>query len=105
MVLQAPPRGGVVVRRATHRRAVENRRAVHLPRHQAVQQALRRAARQAHLRVAAHRLHQVAQVARPLRRVARRPLRRAAHQAHLLRQVVHQVVSHPLRHAVGAVVV
>ena len=87
----------MVVRRATHRRAVENRRAVHLPRHQAVQQALRRAARQAHLQVVVHRLHQVAQVARPLRRAAR--------QAHLPRQVVHQVVSHPPHHVVKAVVV
>ena len=95
----------MVVRQAIHRQVVENHRAVHLPRHQAVQQALRRAARQAHLQVVVHRLHQVAQVARPLRRVARRPLRRAARQAHLPRQVVHQVVSHPPHHVVKAVVV
>ena len=95
MALQALPRG-VVVRQAIHRQVVENHRAVHLPRHQAVQQALRRAARQAHLQVVVHRLHQVAQVARPLRRAAR--------QAHLPRQVVHQVVSHPLHHVVKAVV-
>ena len=103
MAPQVPPRGAVV-RQVIHHRAVENHRAAHPPRRRAVQQALRRAARQAHLQVVVHRLHQVAQVARPLRRVARRPLRRAARQAHLLRQVVHQVVSHPLHHVVRAVV-